>query len=266
MDIWSLGLSPQEFMTFLYLVDRRGRVTGVEAGEVMGTSEVTGRRTLSQLERRGLIRRISRGHFEVDERSLVNAERSLVNETFSVLLTTSSTAYMRLEVPNGTSSRGAAGAREQFEINRGIEMVVPGRLSDEDPSGSADDLSEERPRRKLPSKFHRRDDPIETWTVAHVVKEFQIRIYQALPDYLFPVDGRELAQVLGRLHRQNGVSIQEMLAAMESYFAYEVQRVPRDKSPMGHFLHHLDSQRRQELSNAPEVMDADYIAQFNGDW
>ena len=86
-------------------------------------------------------------------------------------------------------------------------MVMPGRLTDEP----------DEPRRKPrgPSKFHRQDDPIETWTVAHVVKEFQIRIYQALPNYIYPVDGRQLVQVLGRLQRQDGVTIQQMISAMQ---------------------------------------------------
>lgn len=270
MDLWSLGLTPNEFMTFCYLISRRGRVTGSEVAEVTGSSSATGRRTLSQLEARGLISRTSRGQFEILERSLVSVERSLVSETFSVLLTTSSSNYMPLSVPNGTDKGGACGAPDQPLIKDEVLMVAPGRLSDEDPRSFADDLSEEitRPKkaRREPSKFHRENDPIETWTVAHVVKEFQIRIYQALPDYLYPVDGRQLAQTLGRLHRQNGVTVQQMISALESFFTDEVQRVPHNSSPMGYFLKYLDQHRRQELTSQPEPVDSDFIAQFNGDW
>lgn len=258
MNLFSLGLTPSEFMAFCYLVQQGGRVTGSETGAVMGVSEKSGRRTLSKLESRGLVKRVARGQFEIPERSPMTVERSLVSETFSVLLTTSSTAYMLLEVPNGTSSRGAFGTPEQTMIKGSESMVMPGRLTDEP----------DEPRRKPrgPSKFHRQDDPIETWTVAHVVKEFQIRIYQALPNYIYPVDGRELAQVLGRLHRQNGVTVQEMISALESFFADEVQRVPDNSSPMGYFLKYLDRHRRQELASRPEQVDSDFIAQFNGDW
>lgn len=258
MDLFSLGLSPNEFMTLCYLIHRGGRVTGSEVAQVTGASSATGRRTLSQLESRGLISRVSRGQFQIDERSLVSAERSLVSETFSVLLTTSSTTYMPIAVPNGTAIGGAYGAPDQRMIKGSDSMVVPGRLSDEP----------DEPRRKPrgPSKFHRQDDPIETWTVAHVVKEFQIRIYQALPEYIYPVDGRQLAQVLGRLHRQDGVTVQEMISAMESFFVDEVQRVPENSSPMGYFLKHLDRHRRQELRSRPESVDSDFITQFNGDW
>lgn len=270
MNIFSLGLSPNEFMALCYLVHRGGRVTGSEVAEVTGSSSATGRRTLSQLESRGLISRVSRGHFKVDERSLVSAERSLVSETFSVLLTTSSSNYMPLSVPNGTDKGGACGAPEQQMIKREVLMVAPGRLSDDDPRSFADDLSEDIPRPKKvqrgPTKWHRDNDPIETWTVSHVVKEFQIRIYQALPDYLYPVDGRDLTQTLGRLHRQDGVTVQQMISAMDAYFTDEVQRVPRDRSPMGHFLLFLDKHRRLELASQPETIDADYIARFNKGW
>jgi len=258
VNLFSLGLTPNEFMALCYLIYRGGRVTGSEAGTVMGVSEKSGRRTLSSLESRGLVKRISRGHFEIPERSPMTVERSPVTETFSVLLTTSSTAYMPIAVPNGTAIGGACGAPDQTEIKGSGSMVMPGRLSDEP----------DEPRRKTrgPSKFHRQDDPIETWTVSHVVKEFQIRIYQALPDYLFPVDGRELTQVLGRLHRRDGVTVQQMIAAMESYFTDEVQRVPQDKSPMGHFLTFLDRYRRLEIASQPETVDSDYIARFNKGW
>lgn len=273
-SLFGLGLSPREFMALEFLIKERGRVTGAEVGQAMGMSASAGRRTLAELEKRGLIRRISRGRFDYSaltaERSPVSAERSPARVSHLVDITTSSSVDVLLEVPKGTSSRGAEGAPGSY-LEMRFPMVAPGRISDEDPRGYSDDLTEEPLRKKLrrtaPARFHREDDPIETWTVAHVVKEFQIRIYQALPNYLYPVDGRKLSKVLGRLRREKGLSVPEMLEAMDTFFATEVHRVPTDQSPMGFFLAHL-SRHRAEMSatQTEDPIDADFIAQFNRDW
>lgn len=145
-------------------------------------------------------------------------------------------------------------------------MVAPGRLSDDDSNSPADDLSEEPLRKKLrrkatPSQFHREDDPIETWTVAHVVKEFQIRCNTAFPHHLYPVDGRKMGGALRRVEKEKGITVSQMMSAMETFFAEETHRVPHDTSPMGYYLKHLE-RFLKETHREPEI-DLDYIARFN---
>lgn len=145
-------------------------------------------------------------------------------------------------------------------------VPVPGRLSDDDPTNPADDLSEEvprrKPRRRSPSQFHRLDDPIETWTTLHVVKEFQIRCNAAFPHHLYPVDGRTMDGALRKIEKAKGITVAQMLSAMETFFAEETHRVPNDTTPMGYYLKHLERWIKEQHDRTPAV-DLDFIRRFN---
>ena len=274
MDLFSLDLTPAEFMGMHFIMRMGGRVTGAEVAEALGVSPTTGKRVINDLIERGLLVRTGRGRLVVvldPEGPPTDLEGPLVD--LSKLPTSSTTTnYVLVEETNVSSTRGLTPPLRGYREEKFPLADLPlGKLTNDPPSGPADDLTEgprrPKPSSKKPSKFHRIDDPPETWTVSHVVKEFQIRAIQAFPKSLYPTDGKHLSVSLYTAQRDHGVTVQQMLLAMDLFFLNEAQKVPSNFQPSRYYLKYLDTYLRREVEEVavdPSASEVTYNTAFGG--
>jgi hypothetical protein len=245
MDLWDFDLTPQEYMAAHFLERHAGRVSGREVAERLGLSEKTGRRILSSLARKGLIQRISRGRYALlwmtVEPAPVTVERSPMTVS-KVLSSSTTTKPVLVDVPSGTSTR-AARPFEGIHIEKRFPVaddIEPGRLKPPSP---------EKPKRSLfkkPDKYHRVTQPRESWGVSHVVKEFEIRSLQTFPNSVYVPEGRLLSATLSMAKRDYGISVEQMLTAIDQFFTHRAKNVPQDTSPSRHFLAYLKTYIEQQ--------------------
>jgi hypothetical protein len=243
MGIWDHGLTPSEFMAASYLKEVSGRCGPSELADVMSVSVATAKRTIQSLVDKGLIERLSRGRYAIlwmsPEGSSVSLEGSPVSlspEFCDVYMTTSTSQHDCIEVPNGTSIQGGGPPLEVYEV-KGFPVA------DDLPPGKLSLTPDPEPRRR--GGTHKsamrgwREDPREDWTIEHVAREFVMRVHEhnrdrkwsALPMY---PNGKALRHALRDAHREQGTTVEEMLAAMDLFF----QKPPRARdsdSLVGHF-------------------------------
>lgn len=246
MDLWDYDVTPQEYMAAHYMQRLGGRVSGREIAERLQVSEATGRRVLVSLAAKGLIQRIARGRYALSwvsvEQSLVSVEQSPVS--VSKVLSSTSSTYRSLEVPNGTSNGPAAPSRGSEDFS---EVRFP--VADDLEPGKLKPTQATPPAKKLfskPDKYHRLTQPRETWGIPHVVKEFEIRALQELPNSVYVPEGKKLSMTLGMAARDYGLTVPQMLTAMDQFFRHEASKIPESTAPTRHFLAYLKRYIQQQ--------------------
>lgn len=246
MDLWSLN--PQEFMAAHYLEMVGGRSSGREVAQIIGVGERTGRRILESLAAKGLIQRVSQGRYLLlwlaETRSPVAASRSPMTES-KVLLLVGSNKPVLVDMSNDISTRAAPPSRGHNEKRFPMaDDLEPGRLKPPAPKPAKRTLF------KKPDKYHRLTQPPETWGISHVVKEFEIRSLQAFPDSIYVPEGRRLSSTLSMAQRDYGLTVPQMLTAIDQFFRFHANNVPAHTPPTRHFLAYLKRYIEQQPGNS----------------
>ena len=259
MDLWDYGLSPQEFMAAHYLEKVAGRASGREIAERLDVSRRTGERILSSLVDKGVILRVRQARYALlwmtQSASPVTQSASPMTQT-KVLSTTSSKSVlvgMSDDIPT-SAARPSEGdhIKKRFPMADDLE---PGRLKPKPP---------EKPRRAplKVDKYHRLTQPREEWGVPHVVKEFGIRYQHAFPESIYVVEGKSLSVMLNWCASHFGLTVPQMMTALDQFFDHHASKVPDDKSPTRYFLQYLKDYIRQQ----PEFKNVDFdSATLEGD-
>ena len=245
MDLWHYGLSPQEFMAAHYLQRVSGRASGREVADHLGISERGGRRVLTSLVEKGLIQRVRHGRFALlwlaETRPLVAESRPWVAETkvlSSSRSTTSTQVGMSNDIPT-SASRPLEGEHieKRFPLADDLE---PGRLKPKP------EKSSRKTPFKMPDKYHRITQPREEWGVPHVVKEFHIRYQHAFPESIYVVEGKSLSVMLNWSQSAHGITVPQMLTALDQFFTHHAHKVGDDESPtrafLGYFKRYIQEQ------------------------
>ena len=245
MDLWDFDLTPQEYMAAHFLERTAGRASGREVAERLGVSPATGRRILVSLSDKGLLHRLGNARYALlwvsEKRSPVSEVRSSVSVSNLVSSSTTTKAVL-VDVPSGTST-SAARPSEGTYIEKRLRMaddLEPGRLKPPAPK---------QPKRKLfkmPDKYHRATQPREEWGIPHLVKEFEIRSQHAFPDSIYVTEGKTLSVTLSMAQRDYGLSVNQLLTAMEQFFTHRADKAPDDVSPTRLFLAYLKEYIRQQ--------------------
>jgi len=245
MDLWDFDLTPQEYMAAHFLERTGGRVSGREVAERLGVSPATGRRILASLAEKGLIQRLGNARYALlwvsEKRPPVSELRSPMSVSNLVSSSTTTKAVL-VDVPSGTST-SAARPSEGTYIEKRLRMaddLEPGRLKPPAPK---------KPKRtlfKMPDKYHRFTQPREEWGIPHLVKEFGIRYQHAFPESIYVVEGKSLSSTLAMAQRDHGLSINQLLTAIEQFFEHHTDRVPDNASPTRYFLAYLKRYIRQQ--------------------
>lgn len=245
MDLWDYGLSPQEFMAAHYLQRVSGRASGRDVAAHLSISERGGRRVLTALAEKGLIQRVRHGRFALlwlaETRPLVAESRPRVTESnlvSSSRTTTSTQVGMSNDIPTS-----AARPREGEHIEKRFPVaddLEPGRLKPKP------EKSKRKAPFKMPDKYHRFTQPREEWGVPHVVKEFGIRYQHAFPESIYLVEGKSLSVMLNWAKSAHGITVPQMLTAMDQFFTHHAQKVGDDGSPtrafLGYFKRYIQEQ------------------------
>ena len=110
---------------------------------------------------------------------------------------------------------------------------------------------------KMPDKYHRFTQPREEWGIPHLVKEFNIRYQHAFPASIYIVEGKSLSSALATAKHDHGLSVQQLLTAMEQFFEHRTDTVPDDVSPTRYFLAYLKDyiQQQPDYGNATPERD-----------
>lgn len=245
MDLWDYGLSPQEFMAAHYLAQVSGRASGAEIATRLGVSDRTGERVLLSLADKGLIQRLSRGRYGLLWMALdpspmtVEPSPVTVSNLVSSTTTTSSTQVgMSNDIPTS-----AARPREGEHIEKRFPVaddLEPGRLKPKPQK------SKRKTPFNMPDKYHRFTQPREEWDVPHVVKEFGIRYQHAFPESIYLVEGKSLSVMLNWSRSAHGITVPQMLTALDQFFTHHAQKVGDDESPtrafLGYFKRYIQEQ------------------------
>lgn len=259
MDLWDYGLSPQEFMAAHYLEKVAGRASGREIAERLDVSRRTGERILSSLADKGLIQRLGNARYVLlwmaQNASPMTQIASPMTQT-KVLSTTSSKSVlvgMSDDIPT-SAARPSEGdhIKKRFPMADDLE---PGRLKPTTPK---------KPRRAplKVDKYHRITQPREEWGVPHVVKEFGIRYQHAFPQSIYLVEGKSLSVMLNWCASHFGLTVPQMLTAVDQFFEHHASEVPDNASPTRYFLQYLKDYIRQQ----PDFKNVDFdSASFEGD-
>lgn len=255
MDLWDYGLSPQEFMAAHFLQRVSGRASGRDVAVHLNISERGGRRVLAALAEKGLIQRVRHGRFALlwlaESRPLVAESRPWVAET--KVLSSSTTTSMQVGMSNDIPT-SAARPFEGTHIEKRFPMaddLEPGRLK------PATGKPTKRPLFNRPDKYHRLNQPREEWGIPHLVKEFEIRSQHAFPDSIYVPEGRRLSTTLAMAQRDYGLTVTQILTAMDQFFTHRSSGVPDHVSPTRHFLAYLKEYIRQQPGNGDKVFDFD---------
>lgn len=265
MDLLELGLSPAEFMAAHFLHRVSGRASGREIAEALGVGERTGRRVLESLAEKGLIQRVSNGRYMLlwlaESRPEMAESRSLVTESKVHLLVTSSNSPL-VEVPSGTSTWASPPSEGLDQVRFPMaDDLEPGRIGPPKPT--------EKKRRSLfnkPDKHHRLTQPRETWDVPHVVKEFEMHAQHAFPDSVYVAEGKKLSVTLRMARADYGITIEQMLTAVEQFFAHHASNVPKNTSPVQHFLAYLSKYIDQQPGGRQIDLNTDDWDRYNRGW
>lgn len=255
MDLLDCGLTPQEFMAAHYLQRVSGRASGKEIAAHLDISERGGRRVLVSLAEKGLIQRVRQGRFVLlwlaESRPRVAESRPRVTES-KVLSTTSSKSVL-VDMSNDISTR-AARPIEGTHIKKRFPMaddLEPGRLKP---------IAKKPAKRTLfnkPDKYHRLTQPREEWGIPHLVKEFGIRYQHAFPESVYVVEGRKLSSTLAMAQRDYGLSVVQLMTAIEQFFDHRSKGVPDNVSPTRVFLAYLKEYIRQQPGYGNATFDGD---------
>ena len=255
MDLWDYGLTPQEFMAAHYLEKVAGRASGREIAERLDVSRRTGERILSSLSDKGLILRVKHARYALlwmtQTATPMTQSASPVTQT-KVLSTTSSNSVL-VDMSNDISTR-AARPFEGTHIEKRFPMaddLEPGRLKPPAPKPAKRTLF------KKPDKYHRLTQPREEWGIPHLVKEFGIHYQHAFPDSIYVVEGRQLSSTLSMAQRDYGLSVVQLMTAIEQFFAHHAQKVPDDVSPTRYFLSYLDRYIQEQPNTKNATFEGD---------
>lgn len=251
-----MRLTSQERVALAYLAEARGRMTGAELGELLESSERTGRRVLSNLLTKGAVERLSRGRYLISEvavqRSNVAAQRPDV--AVPVLVSTTTSTYRGIEDSNESSIPAARGSiQEEYREERfPVGDVLPGKLSDDPPK---------------PRRISRRSSPPPSgdvvWTVDAAASEFRRLAQYAFKRSIFAVNMRDLHAVFAMIAKDHGLTPAQIVDLMNQFFASKrVESVPPDVSPERFFLAFV----RDSLFNRPVEANVDHYADWNEGW
>lgn len=256
MDLWDYGLTPQEFMAVHYLERVSGRASGREIAERLDVSRRTGERILSSLADKGLIQRLGNARYVLlwmaQNASPMTQIASPVSQT-KVLSTTSSTKAVLVDMSSDISTSAA----RPFQGDH-IEKRFP--MADDLPPGRISPPKPDAPKQRLftkVDKYHRLTQPREEWGIAHLVKEFGIRSQHAFPDSIYVVEGRQLSSVLAMAQRDYGLSVTQLMTAMEQFFEHHAKGVPDHTSPTRYFLAYLKDYIRQQPGYGNATLEGD---------
>lgn len=142
--------------------------------------------------------------------------------------------------------------------------LEPGRLTPPAPKPAKRTLF------KKPDKYHRVTEPRESWGIPHVVKEFEIRAQQAFPDSVYVPEGRKLSATLHMAQRDYGITVPQMLTAIDQFFTHRASGVPPDTPPTRYFLAYLkryiEQQPGNRTVNLESATEPDNWDRYNKGW
>lgn len=245
MDLWDYGLTPQEFMAAHYLQSVAGRASGREIAERLEVSRRTGERVLSSLSEKGIISRVGNGRYALLWLTQKASPMTQIASPVTVSnLVSSNTTTSRTQV--GMSNdipTSAARAPEGDHIEKRFPVaddLEPGRLKPKP------EKSTRKTPFKMPDKYHRLTQPREEWGVPHVVKEFHIRYQHAFPESIYVVEGKSLSVMLNWSKSAHGITVPQMLTALDQFFTHHAHKVGDDESPtrafLGYFKRYIQEQ------------------------
>ena len=235
MDLWDYGLSPHEFMAAHYLQRVSGRASGREIAERLEVSPRTGERVLSSLAEKGLIQRLGNARYALlwmtqipTPMTEIPSPVSVSNLVSSSRTTTSTQVGMSNDIPT-SATRPPEGEHieKRFPVADDLE---PGRLKPKPQK------SKRKTPFNMPDKYHRFTQPREEWDVPHVVKEFGIRYQHAFPESIYLVEGKSLSVILNWSRSAYGITVSQMLTALDQFFTHHAQKVGDDESPTRAFI------------------------------
>ena len=245
MDLWDYGLSPQEFMAAHYLQAVNGRASGREIAERLEVSPRTGERVLSTLSEKGLIQRLGNGRYALLWMTQIPSPMTQIPSpvTVSNLVSSSSTTSSTQVGMSNDIPTSAARPLDGEHIEKRFPLaddLEPGRLKPKP------EKSKRKAPFKMPDKYHRLTQPREEWGVPHVVKEFHIRYQHAFPDSIYLVEGKSLSVMLNWSQSAHGITVPQMLTALDQFFSHHAQKVAEDQSPtrafLGYFKRYIQEQ------------------------
>jgi len=255
VDLFDYGLSPSQYMAAVYLQKVQGRASGREIAERLGVSRRTGERILSSLADKGLILRV--GHTRYALLWMTQTATPVTQTASSVtqmkVLSSSTATSMQVGMSNDIPT-SAARPFEGIHIEKRFPMaddIEPGRLKPKPGKPT------KRPLFKKPDKYHRLNQPREEWGIPHLVKEFEIRSQHAFPDSIYVPEGRRLSTTLAMAQRDFGLTVTQILTAMDQFFTHHSSGTPDHVSPTRHFLAYLKEYIRQQPGNGDKVFDFD---------
>jgi hypothetical protein len=98
-------------------------------------------------------------------------------------------------------------------------------------------------------RFHRLI-PKDQWDTRIFVKEFRQRLYETRPDILGGgTDSRDMTIVLNLWRKNHGLSMPDMLTAMDLFFAEQAKTLRETPKPYKVFLKFLQNQYRGIMSS-----------------
>lgn len=265
VDLLSLGLDPQAFMTACYVLTQAdgdlARVPTKNIAAVLNCDERTAQRVITRLIDAGVLTRIERGIYRVgleDETTPVSDEATPVSVERYVYSHMASKA-MTVLTPNGVNTGGYAPAKGENRRSMPIEYDTGDHLGG---IGMTEPRVQPTRQKKdaKPPGMHR-EVPREQWNMRFVAKEFRHRLYLDCRDKnLYHGGGNdELVKVLKIWEGQHGLTPVMAAALVDDFFAdsREVARISNEVPAWRQFLEYL--KRNVDRHQNTEDMN-DYIA------
>lgn len=267
-DLLTLRLTPNEFMAATYILTQTqegtARISPENVAKVLGCSYPTAVRVVSSLVEKGVFSRPKRGILEVhtvkDERSpvivadevTITSDRSRVSHVVDMV----DMRHVSLVEPDGSTNSGGT---PQSAVQKTMGKIMPISYDDGDDLGGfglTEPRTQQKTRtqRKRELKFHRLV-PREDWQMAHVVREFRMRLVHARPDILGGTDGHRMQAALSTWKSDHGLTPQDAATAVDMFFDTPALVADLKENPAAYkyFLRFLQTQYR--AIQASEVTD-----------
>jgi len=210
-ELLALRLTPEQFMAAAFILSRevngQSYTRTLDLAVILQCSPATARRIVASLVDMGVLLRIIRGTYAIqnpnrvsEQRAPVSEQRAPVSEKFTVSTSSTSKTYLALVSPNGLP-KGAPPLFKGIQIIK-KEHPLAGWIDDDADlhiSGGWDAPKAKPTKRSRSVPVAHRLIPRELWDMAFVAKEFRLRISQAVSARdlaLLGSDGNKLLMTL----------------------------------------------------------------------